>query len=348
MSQAVRQESQRDANDDSRWERVLQRRAGDFVYAVKSTGIACVPQCPSRRPKRANVEFFPSLPEALAAGYRPCLRCRPDQRDRRLERVAAACRLLSGDDAPAVAVVAEHLAVSPAHLGREMRAVLGVTPGAFARRLRVERGRRALAGSGSVLEAAFRAGFGSASPFYAALKRELGMPPAKARAGGPGEAVSCAVLETTLGLALVGWTGSGVCDVSLGDDAPTLVAALRSRLPRAEVVPVEAPRWATELVAVMDAPRRSPELPLDLQGTAFQERVWRGLRAIPPGETRTYGELAASLGLPRGARAVAGACAANRIAVLVPCHRVVRGDGGLGGYRWGLERKEALLDRESG
>ena len=341
--------SLRPPESDERWACVSERGVGDFVYAVRTTGIFCVPSCPSRRPRRRNVEFYGDASEALAAGYRPCLRCRPTERDPRLLRVARACRRLAAESAPSVAEVAEGLGVSPAHLGREMRAVLGVTPGAFARRVRVERGREALASAETVLEAAFAAGFGSVSPFYDALSRELGMAPARARAGGAGEQVAWTVTETSLGLVLVAWTARGVCDVSLGQDEAALASGLSARLPRATLVRVALPPWARALLDAVDAPRTArDEVPLDLRGTAFQERVWRALRQIPPGETRSYGELARALGVPRGARAIAGACAANRVAVLVPCHRVVRGDGKLGGYRWGLGRKRALLDREGG
>ena len=348
-----------DAGDDARWAAVCARAPeadGRFWYSVRSTGVYCRPSCPSRTPRRANVAFHASCADAEAAGFRPCLRCRPldpPLAERQADAVALACRLIdqaldAGDDAPDLAGLAAACNMSRFHFHRIFKAQTGITPKAYAGARRAARLEAALGQAASVTAAAYDAGFNSSGRFYAASNGLLGMAPRRYRAGGAGEAIRFAVAQCSLGALLVAATGKGICCILLGDDPAPLVRDLQDRFPHAELTGADADfeRTVADVVGVVEAPRIGLHLPLDLRGTAFQQRVWQALRQIPAGQTVGYAELAARLGMPKAARAVAGACAANPVAVAIPCHRVVRNDGALSGYRWGVERKATLLARE--
>lgn len=339
-----------------RWRAVLARDGavdGAFVFAVRTTGVYCRPSCPARRPLRANVTFFADGAAARAAGFRACKRCVPEAaRSPDAERrawVVQVCRWL--DDAerpPTLAELARRAGYSLFHLQRTFRAVVGTTPRAYAATRRAERLRAALVDGVPVTAAMQRAGYGSTSRLHAAAERVLGMQPRRARRGGDGERIEYRTAACALGRVLVAATARGVCAVLLGDDDATLVDELAERFPLAERVAGDRAFSARmrAVLAVVDGDGSDPNLPFDVRGTVFQQRVWQALTRIPRGRTIDYAGLAAELGMPRGARAVAAACAANPLAVLVPCHRVVRGDGALAGYRWGLARKQALLARE--
>lgn len=332
--------------DDEAWDLVHSRdRAADghFVYAVRTTGVYCRPSCPSRRPRRENVRFFDRPADAERAGFRACRRCHPASTAPDL--VARAREVLEqAGEAPSLAALAASLGVSAGHLQRTFRAATGLSPRAWAERLRSERLRRALQEGTTVSRAIFDAGFGSSSQAYATATRHLGMTPGAYRRGGAGLDIRYAFGDSSLGRVLVAWTSRGVCAVYPGPDDAALVRALGAEFPRAtRTVATDAPEVAAVLAAI-DGDGPTPAL--DPQGTAFQRSVWTALAAIPRGATRSYTDIARGLGRPRAVRAVAGACAANNIAVLIPCHRVLRGDGGLGGYRWGEERKRRLLAGE--
>lgn len=343
--------------DDERWAAVQARSLdadGIFYYSVRTTGVYCQPSCPSRGAKRVNVAFHASRQEAEAAGFRPCLRCKPDQpplAERQAAAVAQACRLIdSSFDAPDLETLAEACGMSRFHFHRVFKAHTGITPKAYAAARRAERLQQGLVQAPSVTAAAYDAGFNSSGRFYAASSGVLGMTPVRYRSGGGGEVIRFAVAACSLGALLVAATDKGICSILLGDDPDALVRDLQDRFPKAELIGAEPEFEATvaQVVAFVEAPRIGLELPLDLRGTAFQQRVWQALRAIPAGRTVGYAELATRLGMPQGARAVAGACAANPVAIAVPCHRVVRNDGSISGYRWGVERKKTLLEREAG
>jgi AraC family transcriptional regulator of adaptative response/methylated-DNA-[protein]-cysteine methyltransferase len=343
--------------DEERWDAVQQRTReadGLFYYSVRTTGVFCQPSCPSRGAKRANVAFHTTREQAEAAGFRPCLRCKPDQpplAERQAAAVAQACRMIDAAlDEPDLASLAQACGMSRFHFHRVFRAHTGITPKAYAAARRAERLKRELAQAPSVTAAAYDAGFNSSGRFYAASSGVLGMTPLRYRGGGGGETIRFAVAACSLGALLVAATDKGICSILLGDDPDALVRDLQDRFPKAELNGAEPEFEATvaQVVAFVEAPRIGLDLPLDLRGTAFQQRVWQALRAIPAGGTMGYAELAAQLGMPQGARAVAGACAANPVAIAVPCHRVVRNDGSISGYRWGVERKHALLEREAG
>jgi len=339
-----------------RWAAVCARdvRAdGTFVFAVRTTGVYCRPSCGARRPLAANVRFFADVAAARAAGFRACRRCAPDaphaDHARRTQLVAQLCRWIdAAERPPTLAALAARAGYSAFHLQRMFTAVLGVSPRAYAEARRTERLRAALAAGATVTQAQQRAGYGSASRLHLAAERALGMAPRRARAEGAGERIEFAAVPCSLGRALVAATARGLCAVLLGDDAEALRADLQRRFARATLEPGDAGFRArlAAVVAVVDGAPPPAELPLDLRGTAFQLRVWRELQRIPRGSTVDYAGLAQRLGLPRGARAVARACGDNPVAVVVPCHRVVRADGALAGYRWGLARKQALLARE--
>jgi AraC family transcriptional regulator of adaptative response/methylated-DNA-[protein]-cysteine methyltransferase len=341
--------------DEKRWAAVQQRTPeadGIFYYSVRSTGVYCRPSCPSRGARRANVAFHATRADAETAGFRPCLRCKPDQpplAERQAAAVAQACRLIeAAEDEPDLASLAEACGMSRFHFHRVFKAHTGITPKAYAAARRAERLTQGLAQAASVTAAAYDAGFNSSGRFYAASPGVLGMTPGRWRDGGSGEQIHFAVAACSLGALLVAATGKGICSILLGDEPDALVRDLQDRFPKAELVGAEPEFEATvaQVVAFVEAPRIGLDLPLDLRGTAFQQRVWQALRAIPAGRTVGYAELAAQLGMPQGARAVAGACAANPVAIAIPCHRVVRNDGSISGYRWGVERKKTLLERE--
>jgi AraC family transcriptional regulator, regulatory protein of adaptative response / methylated-DNA-[protein]-cysteine methyltransferase len=335
--------------DDARWNALIERQrspAAPFIYAVSTTGVFCLPWCASRRPRRENVEFFDTTSAAERAGYRACKRYRPtDDTSREAQRLEQACRLLAGSSATSSADVAAQVGLSPFYFQRFFKRKLGITPGAYRRRVLAERTKAALPVAGSVSEAIYEGGYAASSGFYSQAGRELGMPPSAARAGAPDQAVAYAVRRCSYGRVLVAFTERGVCDVAFGDSEAELSARLRERFPLASLVRRDAPAWVDEVVKLVEQPEPS-SIPLDIRGTAFQERVWQELRRIPVGETRSYAELARAVGEPKAVRAVAQACAANHVAVLIPCHRVVRSDGALSGYRWGPKRKAALLSRE--
>ena len=343
------------ASEAARWAAVQQRDAGadgHFVYAVRSTGVYCRPSCGARAALRVNVSFHADCAAAEQAGFRACLRCKPNAAplaERHAQAVAQACRLLEADDgAPDLAALAEACGMSRFHFHRVFKAQTGITPKAYAAACRARRVSEGLADAASVTEAIYAAGYNSSGRFYAAAGARLGMTPTRFRAGGAGETIRFAIGASTLGAILVAASAQGICCILLGDDPELLAHDLQDRFPHAELQGADAAFADTvaRVVGFVEAPQLGLDLPLDVRGTAFQQRVWQALRAVPAGETVSYGELAARLGMPAGARAIAGACAANPIAIAVPCHRVVRNDGALSGYRWGVERKRALLERE--
>lgn len=342
--------------DDERWQAVVERNpraVGEFFYSVRTTGVFCRPNCGARRPLRQNVGFFRSAEEARAGGFRPCRRCRPDEAplsSEWAEAVARACRTLEQSvDMPSVARLAERAAMSPSHFSRIFKSVTGLTPKAYAQSVRASRLREELQGAGSIAGAVYGSGFGSSSTFYAEADRILGMTPSSYRSGGHGLTIRFGVGSCTLGKVLVAATERGVCAVLLGDDARELAAELRRRFPRADLTPGDAEfeGWMVAVIGLVEDPASGVVLPLDVRGTAFQHLVWQALREIPPGATASYAEVAARIGRPKAVRAVAGACGANHLAVVIPCHRVVRSDAGISGYRWGVERKRELLRREA-
>jgi AraC family transcriptional regulator of adaptative response/methylated-DNA-[protein]-cysteine methyltransferase len=345
------------ASDDERWAAVCARTPaadGTFYYSVRTTGVYCRPSCPSRTPRRANVAFHASPADAEQAGFRPCLRCRPlapPLAVRQAAAVAQACRLIdAAEDEPDLDTLARACGMSRFHFHRVFKAHTGITPKAYAAARRAERLKQGLMQAPSVTAAAYDAGFQSSGRFYAATPGVLGMTPLRYRRGGGGEAIRFAVAQCSLGALLVAATGKGICSILLGDDPDTLVRDLQDRFPHADLIGAEPEfeKTVAQVVAFVEAPRIGLDLPLDVRGTAFQQRVWQALRRIPAGRTVGYAELATQLGMPKGARAIAGACAANPVAIAIPCHRVVRNDGSISGYRWGVERKQALLEREAG
>lgn len=340
---------------EQRWEAVRRRtlRPHDsFLYAVRTTGIYCRPTCGARTPRRENVRFFEDARAAERAGFRACRRCRPDApapEVRTAALIARACRAIeSAEQAPSLASLAGAAGLSPFHFHRVFKRVTGLAPKAYATALRAQRVRSTLPASASVTDAIYDAGFGSNGRFYAQSDAALGMTPTRYRAGGEGTEIRFAIARSTLGALLVAATARGVCAIELGDDPEALRSSLRRRFPRADLRPAEDgfERTVSAVIRCVESPASGLALPLDLQGTGFQLRVWQALRRIPPGRTVSYGELARELGMPRASRAVGAAVAANPVAVAVPCHRVIAGDGRLSGYRWGTERKRALLQRE--
>ncbi len=328
------------------------RADGRFVYAVTTTGVYCHPSCAARPARPDNVRFYDTRASATSAGYRPCKRCKPDlplRVEREAALIAQACRTIEvAEEPPALDQLAAAAGLSPFHFHRLFRRVAGVTPKAYADANRARRVQSGLQTGGSVTAAIYESGFNSSGRFYEAADGLLGMAPSAYRAGGPGELIQHATGNSTLGAVLVAWTGRGVCAILLGDDPASLASDLQARFPRARHQPADAEGsdWVSQAVALVDAPGTSPALPLDIQGTAFQRRVWEVLRSIPAGTTLSYADVAARLGNPSAVRAVAGACAANKLAVAIPCHRVVASDGTLAGYRWGVGRKRVLLQRE--
>ena len=344
-------------SEDQRWEAVVERdrRAeGHFVLGVTTTGIYCRPGCPARRPRRENVRFFAHAEEAEGAGFRPCKRCRPNGpslEERHASAVARVCRLIeTAEEVPDLDFLATEAGMSRFHFHRVFKAATGLTPRAYAAAHRAKRMREALGEGAKVTDAIHGAGFGSASRFYEASGAMLGMPPASYRRGGKEETIRVALGECSLGSILVAATDMGVCAIHLGDDPEVLLRDCEDRFANAHLVggDEDFEKLVARVIALVEAPALGHELPLDVRGTAFQQRVWQALRAVPAGSTMSYAEIAARIGAPGSARAVARACATNPVAVAIPCHRVVRRDGGLSGYRWGVERKRTLLERERG
>jgi AraC family transcriptional regulator of adaptative response/methylated-DNA-[protein]-cysteine methyltransferase len=318
---------------------------GRFVVAVRTTGIYCKPSCPARHPKRENVTFHADPAAARTAGYRACLRCKPDELGRDRIAVAQALAFIdAAEDVPPLQVLAAHVGYAPHHFHRLFKRATGVTPAAYGRGLRARRAAAALSGDGSVTEAIYAAGYSAPSRFYDHGVRRLGMSPSAWKQGGTGVTIRWTIVPSSLGPMLIAATDRGLCRIAFDEDAEDLAM----RFPRAEIIPGDArlANWAAEVVAAVESRERDHNLPLDVRGTAFQEAIWQALKRIPAGETRSYAELAATAGQPGAVRAAGSACGANHLPVLIPCHRVTRSGGELGGYAFGPERKRALLARE--
>lgn len=342
--------------DEARWTAVASRDReadGQFFYSVKTTGVYCRPSCAARLANRKNVAFHLTQADAEAAGFRPCKRCKPTQgslAERYAQTVAEACRTIeAAETPPALAELALGAGLSPHHFHRIFKAVAGVTPKAYADAYRGQRMRAELAKAGTVTEAIYDAGFNSGGRFYEQSARVLGMTPTRFRKGGERTTIRFAIGECSLGAILVAATDKGVCAILLGEDPDTLVRDLQDRFDRAELIGGDAgfEDLVAKAVGLVERPGQGVDLPLDVRGTAFQQKVWQALRDIKAGDTASYLDIAKAIGAPKAVRAVAQACAANNIAVAIPCHRVVRHDGALSGYAWGVERKRALLDREA-
>lgn len=342
--------------DDPRWARVLARdKAADgaFWYSVATTGVYCRPSCPSRGANPINVQFHESLADARATGFRACKRCRPDALSLHAENaaiVAKTCRLIEqSETAPCLDDLAKAVGRSASHFHRLFKAVTGLTPKAYAAAQQAARVREGLTNGASVTASIYDAGFNSSGRFYARSNDMLGMTPTQFRNGGADEEIRFAVGETSLGAILVACSQKGVAAILLGDEPDALVRDLQDRFPKANLVGGDKAyeRLVARVVGFVEAPSLGLDLPLDVRGTAFQQRVWQALREIPAGETVSYAEIARRIGAPKAVRAVAGACAANTLAVCIPCHRVVRNDGALSGYAWGVERKRALIAKEA-
>jgi AraC family transcriptional regulator of adaptative response/methylated-DNA-[protein]-cysteine methyltransferase len=341
---------------DPRWAAVTARSAaadGSFFYSVRTTGVYCRPSCGSRLPRPENVRFHATREEAEQAGFRPCRRCRPDRAsltEQHAAIVTEICRLIeTSSRVPGLDELAARAGMSPFHFHRVFKAVTGLTPRAYAAAHRGERVRRELGKASTVTAAIYESGYASNGRFYGESERMLGMTPTEYRAGGANAEIHFAVGECSLGSILVARSDRGVCAIFLGDDPDALARELQDRFPRATLIGGDAAfeDVVAKVVGLVEAPRLGLDLPLDVRGTAFQQRVWRALREIPVGSTASYREVARRIGAPGAVRAVAHACASNPLAIAIPCHRVVRSDGGLAGYRWGVERKRALLQRET-
>jgi AraC family transcriptional regulator of adaptative response/methylated-DNA-[protein]-cysteine methyltransferase len=344
------------ADDESRWQAVVQKdRAADgvFFYSVATTGVYCRPCCPARLARRENVAFYETVEQARRAGFRPCKRCRPNDGflDKRPnEIVTRACRLIeTAEELPNLADLAAAVGVSQFHFHRMFKAVTGVTPKAYAAGHRAQRVRNELTEGTTVTETYYKAGFNSSGRFYATSTEQLGMTPSAFRAGGTGIDIRFAVGECSLGSILVAASDKGVCAIFLGNDPDALARDLQDRFPKANLIGGDETfdLWVAQVVGFVENPAIGLALPLDIRGTSFQVRVWDALQQIPPGSTVSYAEIAKRIGQPTATRAVAQACGANPLAVAIPCHRVVRNDKSISGYRWGVERKTELLRRES-
>ena len=341
---------------DPRWAALAARSVaadGTFFYSVRTTGVYCRPSCGARLPRPENVRFHATREEAELAGFRPCKRCRPDRAslaEQHAATVTEICRLIeTSSRVPALDALAARAGMSPFHFHRVFKAVTGLTPRAYAAAHRGERVRRELGKAPTVTAAIYDSGYSSNGRFYGESEQMLGMTPTEYRAGGARAEIRFAVGECSLGSILVARSERGVCAIFLGDDPDALTRELQDRFPRATLIGAD-PAFedvVAKVVGLIEAPGTGVDLPLDVRGTAFQQRVWRALREIPAGSTASYREIARRIGAPRAVRAVAHACAVNPVAVAIPCHRVVRSDGGLAGYRWGVERKRELLEREA-
>jgi AraC family transcriptional regulator, regulatory protein of adaptative response / methylated-DNA-[protein]-cysteine methyltransferase len=344
------------AQDDPRWAFVAARDPaadGKFYYSVATTGVYCRPSCGARLARPENIRFHETCEDAEKAGFRPCKRCKPDQdalAEQHAAKVAAVCRLIeSSEEPPSLEQLANHAGWSVYHFHRVFKAITGVTPTQYAAAQRAKRVRSKLGGSSTVTEAIYSAGYNSNGRFYEASNQILGMTPSSYRSGGARMEICFAVGGCSLGSILVARSERGICAILLGDDPDALARDLQDRFPRANLIPGDAgfDQLVAKVVGFVEAPALGLALPLDIRGTAFQQRVWQALRKIPAGSTASYTEIARRIGSPKSARAVAQACATNALAVAIPCHRVVRSDGALSGYRWGVPRKKALLEREA-
>lgn len=341
--------------NDPRWQQVVARDASaddQFYYSVKTTGVYCRPSCPARPAKPENVQFHTTREEAERAGFRPCKRCKPDQpplKEQHAASIARVCRFIEqAENTPSLAQLSSLAGLSVYHFHRIFKEVTGLTPKAYATAHRTKRMRQGLDKSRTVTEAIYEAGYNANSRFYEKSDQLLGMTPSKYRAGGRGTEIKFAIGECSLGSILVASSERGVCAISLSNAPELLVHELQHRFPNATLIggDQDFEQLVAKVVGFIEAPAIGLDLPLDIRGTAFQQRVWQALRQIPAGTTVSYTEIANRIGSPKAVRAVAGACAANTLAVAIPCHRVVRSDGDLSGYRWGVERKQALLQRE--
>jgi len=341
---------------DPRWASVMARDVaadGKFYYSVKTTGVYCKPSCAARPARPENVQFHTTREEAEQAGFRPCKRCKPDQPPlfaQHAAKIAAVCRLIeNAEDDLNLDDLATHAGLSIYYFHRMFKAVTGLTPKAYIAANREKRLRSRLQRSATVTEAIFDAGYNSNSRFYEKSDQVLGMTPSNYRAGGANTEIRFAIGECSLGAILVASSEKGVCAILLGDDPDALARDLQDRFPKSNLIggDSEFEQLVAKVVGFIEAPAIGLDLPLDVQGTAFQQRVWQALREIPAGSTVSYTDIANRIGSPKAVRAVAGACAANALAVAIPCHRVVKRDGALSGYRWGVERKRTLLEREA-
>jgi AraC family transcriptional regulator of adaptative response/methylated-DNA-[protein]-cysteine methyltransferase len=355
ISTSIQTQAQQTLNDP-RWQQVVARDAqadGAFFYSVKTTGVYCRPSCGARQPRPEHVAFHATSAAAEAAGFRPCKRCKPNQAslaDIYAEKVAMTCRLIeTAETSPSLAQLANHAGLSRFHFHRVFKAVTGLTPKAYVAAHKAQQIRQKLGANIRVTDAIYEAGYGSSSRFYETSSQTLGMQPLQYVKGGQQAQIHFALAQCSLGAVLVASSAKGVCAISIGDDAGALLSALQERFPAADLIGGDAgfESMVAIVLAFIESPKLGLNLPLDIQGTLFQQRVWQALREIPCGEVVTYGMLAERIGMPKAVRAVASACAANTLAVAIPCHRVIRQDGSLSGYRWGLMRKQALLAKEA-
>lgn len=341
--------------DDPRWARIVARDKtadGQFWYSVSTTGVYCRPSCPSRTANPKNVQLYDTIESAKASGFRACKRCNPDGLSVEAENaalIAKACRMIEdSEEEPSLEQLADAVELSPSYFHRVFKAITGLTPKDYAAAHRARKIRQGLVSGNSVTEAIYDAGFNSSGRFYEKSTDMLGMTPSQYRAGGKNEEIKFAVGQTSLGAILVASSKKGVAAILLGNDPNELVRDLQDRFPKAHLIGGDRDyeSLVARVVGFVEQPEIGLDLPLDVRGTAFQQRVWQALQEIPVGETISYSEIAQRIGAPKAVRAVAGACAANKLAVAIPCHRVVRNDGSLSGYAWGVERKRRLLDRE--
>ena len=350
------EERARATKNDPRWTSIVNRDAsadGNFYYSVKTTGVYCRPSCAARLARPENVQYHMSCGDAEKAGFRPCKRCKPNQpaaTKQNAHKIEKACRLIEqSEEMPSLGELAEDAGLSVYHFHRTFKAITGLTPKEYAEANRSNRVRASLEKSDTVTEAIYDAGFNSSGRFYETSNAVLGMTPSTFRAGGADTDIFFAIGECSLGSILVAQSSKGVCSILLGDDPAFLVRDLQDRFPKANLIGNE-PGYedvVAKVVGLIEKPGIGFDLPLDIRGTAFQRRVWKALQQIPPGSTVSYSDIANKIGMPKAVRAVAQACGANNLAVAIPCHRVVKNDGSLSGYRWGVERKRALLEREA-
>ncbi|HEY9619225.1 MAG TPA: bifunctional DNA-binding transcriptional regulator/O6-methylguanine-DNA methyltransferase Ada [Crinalium sp.] len=342
--------------DTQRWAAVIQRDQqadGAFVYAVKSTGVYCRPDCSSRSPKLNNVLFFQSCKDAEAAGFRPCKRCKPNGISPHAEKVdliARVCQLIATSETPlSLQELAKFAGLSSYHFHRVFKNIVGITPKEYMMMQRSNRVRDGLQQANSVTQTIYDAGFESSSRFYEHAENMLGMKPMRYKQGGSGMGIRVAIKQSCLGWVLVAATEKGICAIEFGESPNNLREQLHTRFPKAHLQEDDPQftTWVTQVIQVIETPHQGLDLPLDIQGTAFQQRVWKALQDVIPGTTVSYADIADRIGNPKAVRAVARACASNTIAIAIPCHRVVRSNGDLSGYRWGIERKQALLEREA-
>lgn len=342
--------------NDPRWASLIGRDAsadGKFYYSVKTTGVYCRPSCAARPARPENVQFHLTCEDAEKAGFRSCKRCKPNQAgisEQTARKIAKACRLIErSQDAPSLKQLADYVGMSTFHFHRTFKSITGLTPTEYASAHRSKRVRASLERSNTVTDAIYDAGFNSSGRFYENSNQVLGMTPSKFREGGRETDIFFAIGECSLGSILVAQSEKGVCSILIGDDPQLLVRDLQDRFPKANLIGDESAyqELIAKVVGLIEKPGVGFGLPLDIRGTAFQQRVWKALQQIPPGSTATYSEIAAKIGMPKAVRAVAQACGANALAVAIPCHRVIRNDSSLSGYRWGVERKRVLLEREA-